>query len=65
MWVAISVGLFVTAAISGPMGSWRRFVFHEDEVFYEGYFTTAMACLGFGAVTWMIGRGGRYIFSGE
>ena len=64
-WVAISVGLFATAAISGPMGIWRRFVIHEDEVFYEGYFTTAMVCLGFGAVTWMIGRGGRYIFSGE
>jgi hypothetical protein len=53
-WVAISVALFVTSSISGALGI--PMYMHPE---------FALWCLGIGVVTWMIGRGVRYIFSGE
>jgi membrane protease YdiL (CAAX protease family) len=62
-WVAISGVLFAVAAFNGGLWIWRRFSQ------YDGYTDDLIQGFIFGLVsgvaTWMIGRGVRYVFSGE
>jgi len=64
-WVVISAPLLSVGAIAGTIWVWNVLILHEDEFSNNNYLETALWCLGSGVVTWMIGRGVRYVFSGE
>ena len=55
-WVIISGALFAIAAFNGAFWIWQR-----TGDFIQGFIFGLVS----GIAAWMIGRGGRYIFSGE
>ena len=60
--VAISAPLFAIGTFSSAIWIWRDF---SGEGHYESGADALAPALFVGVLTWMIGRGGRYIFSGE
>ena len=63
-WIIISAAILATGVIGGALHTWWLWFGPVDGPSGTEP-AVAFICLGLSAVTWMIGRGVRYIFSGE
>ena len=62
IWIAISGVLFAAAAFDAAWWVWNHVKGIDDGGMAS---SVGLTCLGFSVVTWMFGRGVRYVFSGE